>query len=305
MNMKKRGKRLLAILTAVLLAALLLAPAAQATGEAGECATLYPVVLVHGAGFGDKPMGLNYWGRIPGTLEDKGAKVFYGGTDGWGTVEYNAAVLKATVEAVLAETGSAKVNIIAHSKGGVEARYMISTMGLADKVASLTTIATPHYGSKTMDGILGWPDFILRILSFIVNTSSRIGGDKNPDFYTASQSLGTGYMEDFNINNPDAPGVYYQSFAGELKSPTGDIILSLPALWVRSVEGPNDGMVAVESAQWTNYRGVLRGSGRRGISHADEVDLRRTDVAIEPILGATNVRAFYAAVVAELKQMGY
>jgi len=301
--MEKRKTKLAAILVAILLAALLFAPAAHAATT--ECATQYPIILVHGAGFGDKPIGLNYWGRIPNALEDRGAKVFYGGTDGWGTVEKNAATLKATVEQVLTKTGSAKVNLIAHSKGGVEARYMIASLGMADKVASLTTISTPHAGSQTIDKVLGWPDFLLRIVSFFVNISSRIGGDKKPDFYVAVQSLSTAYMEDFNIANPDDSGVYYQSFAGELSAPTGDLILCLPAYWVKSVEGPNDGMVTVESAKWTNFRGVLRGAGCRGVSHADEVDLRRKDVAIQPILGAETIPAFYAAMVAELKQMGY
>jgi len=302
-NMKQSGKKL-ALLMAILLAAPLLAPAAQAA--ANECATKYPIVMVHGAGFGDKPLGLSYWGRIPKLLEARGAKLYYGGTDGWGKMEDGAAILKATVERVLAETGSAKVNLIAHSKGGIEARYMISSMGMAGKVASLTTISTPHYGSGVIQEILGWPDFLLRsIAAPVVNLSGRAMGDKNPDFYNAVQSLGTAYMEEFNKNNPNRPGVYYQSFAGECWAPASDIILSLPGYWVKSVEGPNDGMVTVESAKWGKFRGVVRGAGYRGVSHADEVDMRRMDVAIKPLLGAETVPTLYAAIVAELKQMGY
>jgi len=63
-------------------------------------------------------------------------------------------------------------------------------------------------------------------------------------------------------------------------------------------------MVSVESAKWTNFRGVLRGSAGRGVSHLDEIDFRG-DVAIEPVLGAATVRAFYAAVAADLKQKEY
>ena len=302
-NTKKRLISL-AVLAALLLMAF--APAAQAADAANSCAVKYPVVLVHGAGFRDMNVGfINYWGRVPELLESRGAKVFYGGTDGWGSLEDGAAILKDTVEKVLAETGSKKVNLIAHSKGGLEARYMISTLGMAGKVASLTTISTPHHGSKVIGEILGVPDILLRGAAAIVNASSRLTGDKTPDFYRGVHSFGEEYMEAFNQQNPDKAGVYYQSFAGELWAPASDLILCLPAYWIKTADGPNDGMVTVESAKWSNFRGALRGTGYRGISHADEVDFRRTDVPIEPILGAGTVPEFYAAMVAELKGMGY
>ena len=293
-----------AVLAAILLSACILgAPMAHA--EENECATKYPVVLVHGAGFRDSLAGINYWGRIPAYLEERGAAVYYGGTDGWSSVAQGAADLKATVEKVLAETGSEKVNIIAHSKGGLDARYMIASLGLADQVASLTTISTPHHGSKVLDTILKVPDEALKAVAVPVNLFCRVIGDKNPDFHRGLLDMSIGYMERFNEENPDQPGVYYQSFAGELYAPASDILLCWPAYWIKVEDGQNDALVAVESAQWANYRGAIRGAGYRGISHADEVDLRRADIEIEPLLGATTVPGLYAALVAELGQMGY
>ena len=300
--MMKATRRLLAVLTAVLLAALLFAPAANA---ANECATKYPIILVHGAGFRDSNVGVNYWGRIPQTLQAKGAKLYYGGTDGWCSVEQGAADLKATVNRVLKQTGSAKVNIVAHSKGGIEARYMISSLGMADKVASLTTIATPHHGSKALASILGAPDSLLRGVSLVGSAVRFVWGDRNPDFYAGIKSLEPSYMQAFNKKNPDKAGVYYQSFAGELPSGANDIILAPTRSVIYNSEGPNDGMVSVASAKWTNFRGTLRGVGGRGVSHLDEVDFRRTDVSIAPLLGAKTVRDFYAAMAADLKQKGY
>ena len=307
----KKGmkKRFLAVAVLIVLSTLVFAPAASAAaapaGAASECTTKYPVVLVHGAGFTDMNFGINYWGRIPKTLEEKGAKIFYGGTDSWCTVEQGAADLKTTIERALTETGSAKVNLIAHSKGGLEARYMIASLGMAGKVATLTTISTPHQGSVTLDKILGFPDFLLRGASVVWSGVRKVFGDRNPDFYNGMQSLGTEYMKEFNKKNPDQPGVYYQSFAGKLYAPASDLVLSIPAYLIKTGDGPNDGMVTVESAKWANFRGEICGAGYRGISHADEVDFRRTDIEIEPLLGANNVRDFYAAVVAELKQKGY
>ena len=303
-NTRRTAKRLLAMAAAVLLAATIFAPAANAATT--ECATKYPIVLVHGAGFRDINVVINYWGRIPHYLTDRGARIYYGGTDGWCSIEQGAADLKAAVERTLAATKADKVNIIAHSKGGLEARYMISSLGMADKVASLTMVSTPNGGSKSMDLITQLvPAFLLRGVGVAANVIRFVWGDRHPDFYAGITSLNTGYMAAFNQKNPDKDGVYYQSFAGELPMPANDIILALTSAVIRDVEGANDGMVTVESAKWTNFRGVLRGTGSRGVSHLDEVDFRRSDFAIEPVLGATTIRAFYAAVVVDLKAKGY
>ena len=297
------AKRLTALAAVTLLAALVFAPAASAATT--ECATKYPIVLVHGSGFRDMNVGINYWGRIPAYLTERGAKLYYGNTDGWCTIEQGAKDLKAAVEKALAASKADKVNIIAHSKGGLEARYMISSLGMAGKVASLTTISTPHHGSKTMDSILETPEFLLRGVGLMGNAVRFVWGDRHPDFYAGIRSLGTANMESFNRKNPDMAGVYYQSFAGELPTGSHDAILAFTRQAVADNEGPNDGMVAVESAKWTNFRGVLRGAAGRGVSHLDEADFRRADFAIEPILGATTVRGFYAALAADLKQKGY
>jgi triacylglycerol lipase len=75
---------------------------------------------------------------------------------------------------------------------------------------------------------------------------------------------------------------------------------------VNLVEGENDGLVTPDAARWTNFRGVLRGSTNRGISHADEVDARRMNFSGKQSSGRiSDIRAFYADTVAELKEMGF
>jgi triacylglycerol esterase/lipase EstA (alpha/beta hydrolase family) len=119
----------------------------------------YPVLLVHGAGFRDKTLGfINYWGRIPELFSKHGVDVFYGGTDAWGSIENNAEVIRNKINDILNETKAEKVNIIAHSRGGLEARYLISTMNMAHTVASLTTISTPHHGVKAMNVFIAITD---------------------------------------------------------------------------------------------------------------------------------------------------
>ena len=308
-------KKLLASALLLLFLGVAFAPAAMAGGESGARVTAttpkaskcprYPILLVHGAGFRDKTVGINYWGRIPKALEAQGAKVFYGGTDAWGTLETNAATLKKTIERILVETNSKKVNIIAHSKGGLECRYLISALGIEHKIASLTTISTPHRGSVMVEKLANVPDWLYKGFSEVMNVVFGLQGDDDPDFYNGSQSLTPAYMEKFNAEHPDKKGVYYQSFAGYMEEPKNDIILSVTSLASSKLEGENDGIVAVDSAKWANYGGVLQGANGRGVSHMDEVDFRRRDVAIKPVLGATTVREFYIAVAADLAKRGY
>jgi len=269
------------------------------------CSTRYPLLLLHGAGFRDSER-FCYWGRIPKALEEHGASIHYGHQEARASVEYNAAVVKANLEKILAETGCGKVNIIAHSKGGLEARYMISTLGMAAHVASLTTVATPHRGSETIDLLCRLPDSAFKITAFFADRFSLLLGDEEPDFYTVGKAFGTEHMAAFNEQNPDAPGVYYQSYAGVMQGASGDVIVSLPYLLVERVEGENDGLVTPASAMWGRFRGVLRGATGQGISHADEVDMRRRDIPC--MLGGetlSGIREVYTGMVGELKDMGF
>ena len=260
--------------------------------------------MIHGAGFRDRKH-LSYWGRIPKALEKQGATLYYGHQDSWGSVEYNAGVLKDNLNKILSETKYEKVNIIAHSKGGIEARYMISSLGMADKIASLTTLATIHNGSRTIDLLCKLPKWLYKIAAFFTNIFFRILGDKKPDFYTASREFTTVHMKTFNEQNPDAPSVYYQSYAAVMKNPFSDLLMFWTNLFVWLIEGENDGLVTPTAATWTNFKGVLRGATRRGISHADEVDARRMNFTRKKSEnGVSDIRNFYIDVASELKQMG-
>jgi triacylglycerol lipase len=269
------------------------------------CSTRYPILLLHGAGFRDSER-FCYWGRIPKALEERGAAIYYGHQDARGSVEHNAAVVKANLEKILAETGCEKVNIIGHSKGGLEARYMISSLGCAAHVASLTTVATPHRGSETVDLLCRLPKSAFKFAAFFADRFSLLLGDEEPDFYTVGRAFCTENMAAFNERNPDAPGVRYQSYAGVMRGPYSDALVSLPYRIVKRIEGENDGLVTPASAMWGNFRGVLRGAGRRGVSHADEVDMRRVDIPCR--LGdetLSDIRQLYIGIAEELKRMGY
>ncbi len=236
------------------------------------CKTKYPIVFIHGTGFRHTKW-FNYWGRIPKALTDRGATVFYASSDAYGTVEANAESVKQSILEFIGD--SEKVNLIAHSKGGLEGRYLISKLGMADKVASLSTISTPHRGSKTLEIFRRFPKFIIRASAFFVNSYFKMIGDKKPDFFTFVTELSTSGCKKFNEEVLDEAGVYYQSYATKMKNAFSDVLLFFPYLVLKFFEGDNDGIVSVDSAAWGDFHGVISGHKNRGVSHADSVDLRR------------------------------
>ena len=123
--------------------------------------TRYPLLLVHGFAMKDT-FFMRSFGRIDRLLRIQGYQVYSSNIDAVGSVEGNAAQLKAEIERICAETGAEKVNIIAHSKGGLDAKHMIRQLDMAGRVASLTTLCTPFRGSPIASFILRFPEFAVR-----------------------------------------------------------------------------------------------------------------------------------------------
>lgn len=270
-----------------------------------SCQTRYPILLLHGMGFHDTSPHHWYWGRIPKVLRQHGARVYFGNQDGNATIEFNARLLVPVVKRILKETGAEKLNIIAHSKGGAEARCLISTLGMGDVIASVTTIATPHNGSVTIDRLLQYFDLPIRMGSVIMDGIRLCCGDFDPQTYLVIRQLSTEYMRSFNRCNPDDPRVFYQSFAFIMKHPLSDPFMSIPNVIVSCFEGKNDGLVSPQNARWTNFRGIYSGTSQRGISHPDEIDYMRMPFArknSDEDRKISDMTQFYLDVVRELKR---
>ena len=268
-----------------------------------NCRTRFPILLIHGAGFRDLKWPL-YWGRIPAALEKQGAVIYYGLQDCWASVETNAQAIAGRIDEILAENGCRKVNIIAHSKGGLDARMAASAFGSGGKIASITTIATPHRGSKVLDQLFGIPRPVWNAAAFAVNNWIRMVGDRKPDFLRLCEDLTTERMRTFNEKTPDVPGVYYQSFACVMKHPLSDINLSTANAVVRHYEGENDGLVSVASAKWGESFRILRSNAFRGVSHLDAIDLRRSPLTRKPGPGVSDICDVYIRIAGELREKG-
>ena len=236
-----------------------------------RCKTAYPLVFVHGMARQDNKIH-NSWGRIPRFLRDRGAQVFYGDTEAFAPIKDNAEILCKRIDAILKETGAKKVNIIAYSKGGLDTRYAISTLKIGAKVASLTTVATPHHGSEGLDFYCRFPRFLQKFIAFFPNAFAIITGERKFNFFKVVHELSAKEAVKFNAQNPDEHGVYYQSYAALMKNAFSDITMCLNYLIIYLFEGPNDGLLSPKSVKWTNFRGIITSSGKRGVSHNDGCD---------------------------------
>ena len=271
-----------------------------ARAESEICKTKYPILLVHGVFFRDFRY-VNYWGRIPKELQRNGATVYYGQQQSAAAVEDSGRELADRIRQILAETGCEKVNIIAHSKGGLDSRAAIAHAGCAPCVASLTTINTPHRGCIFAEYLLKKiPAAARQKIADTYNAALKRLGDEAPDFLAAVTDLTASACEARNAAIPDAPGVSYQSVMSYCrKAQHGKFPLNMTYPIVKHFDGLNDGLVAVDSAKWGDQFTLLEPRGHRGISHGDVVDLNRENIP------GFDVREFYVSLVADLKNRGF
>lgn len=264
------------------------------------CATKYPLLMVHGVFFRDFRY-LNYWGRIPRELEENGAVIYYGNQQSAASVEECGKEIAGRIRQIVEETGCEKVNIIAHSKGGLDCRYALSKLGVSQYVATLTTVNTPHRGCEFADFLLSKiPQEQQKMVADTYNTTLAKLGDSDPDFMEAVTCLTASACRRRNETVEDVPGVYYQSVGSRLKVASGGRFpLNLSHKLVDFFDGPNDGLVGEDSCQWGERFQFLTVKGRRGISHGDIIDLNREN------FDGFDVREFFVQLVADLKEMGY
>ena len=264
------------------------------------CATKYPIVMVHGVFFRDFKY-VNYWGRIPKELETNGASIFYGNQPSAASVADSAAILAERIRQILSETGAEKVNIIAHSKGGLDCRYAIAHLGIEDFVASLTTVNTPHRGCLFADYLLTKiPSDTQDSVAHAYNTVLGKLGEPEADFLAAVNDLTDSACKQRDLEMPTPEGIYCQSIGSVLtKAGGGKFPLNFSYHLVNHFSGENDGLVSEDSFAWGEKYTLLRSPGKRGISHGDMIDLNRENIP------GFDVREFYVELVKDLKDRGF
>ena len=117
--------------------------------------TKYPIVLVHGLSGFDTALADYFYG-VKGALAAVGSvQVYTPQVTGYETSEARGEELLTYLEELSAVTGATKFNLIGHSQGGIDSRYVASIR--PDLVASVTSVGSPHFGSGTADLIKDSP----------------------------------------------------------------------------------------------------------------------------------------------------
>ena len=248
----------------------------------------YPIVLMHGmAGFGQLKVGpveVTYFKNVVQDLTKRGESVFVTIVPPYDTSEVRAEAAAAQIDQILKTTGKKKVNLIGHSQGGMDARVLASPNGLGygDRIASITTVATPHRGSEVAQAILDAVDVLpdgatddvldgalklLEITAYELKTDAHIRAQ--------GTELTPSYMANtFNPKYVDDARVVYKSYGGRTNLQPGlsscgdstyenhplDLDAAQPALvglaaflydGIRAKD--NDGLVTIDSARWGTF----------------------------------------------------
>jgi triacylglycerol lipase len=198
-----------------------------------------PIILVHGVlGYNELRLGpwtlTRYFSGTAELLQRAGNRVFTPWLSPTASIAARAVQLKTFIDRTVPDE---RVHIIAHSMGGLDARYMISRLGMAGRVRTLTTIATPHRGSPFAD----WS----------VSRFGRVGKLVLDWFDVGAEAffdLTTTRCRELNDECPDAAGVHYFSVAGQFGGELSAPEWLLPYRIVLAAEGMNDGIVSITSA---------------------------------------------------------
>ena len=209
-----------------------------------------PIVLQHGLlGFGDFKVGkfrVSYFNGIDRALEKRGHPLIISRVHPTGSIELRARQLKSMILKNMRSLSPKpqRVIILAHSMGGLDARYMIARLGMDEHVAALVTISTPHRGSPYADWCLE-------------NLGKRLGGLKLMKFLNldidALSDLTCASCATFNNRIEDSPNVKYFSISAARPWHRVPPIFLHSHKLISAVEGENDGVVSVKSAQWGEH----------------------------------------------------
>ncbi len=242
---------------------------------------------------------LHYFRGVRTMLRRRGHRVYHSRVAFAASVEARAEQLATNLQRVLDEARAPQVNVIAHGTGGLDARHMLfndRTRGrLHERVASLTTISTPHEGSSFADwGLDRFPELPAALRAVLVNVEGL-------------RDLTTAVCRDFN-KRPEVQAfedacqttIRFQTYAGRQPRPAVIPLLQPAFEIVEAAEGENDGLVSVRSARWRDgyFKGFLENADHLNeLVHWDANQLVWGEAA--SALRA-RVHAFYAAIAADL-----
>ncbi|MBN2329037.1 MAG: alpha/beta fold hydrolase [Candidatus Omnitrophica bacterium] len=227
---------------------------------------MQPIILAHGFIGYRKFMFWSMFDGVAEALRAKGYTALQPVVHPTASIEERAAQWVDFIEKELGPDEA--FHWIGHSMGGLDGRYIASPGGLnlGRRFLTLTTLSTPHHGSPLAERIPRWARITL-------SGSARagrffFGGDQRRFLdclaecrWDGLEQLSPEYIdENFNPRIADHSQVRCFSYAGcvDYSRVTWKNVFRQP-VWrfMKKINGPNDGMVSVESAKWGVFKGVI------------------------------------------------
>jgi triacylglycerol lipase len=233
----------------------------------------YPVLICHGYGGFSMLMKPSPIHDSCMRLRSYGIHAFAPNIVPYAKIDVRAEQWAEVIVQLKQKYGYDKLNVVAHSMGGLDMRHAITHCSMAGSVASLTTIAAPHRGTSLADIILTTPDLVKEKLSEWMNwLGENIFPSKKSNAAAAVEQLTTTYVtEEFNPNTPDIDEVQYFSVTAAVgkgtKHPLNPIYRVQNQL-IYQREGMNDSFVTINSALWGEHLGTW------GVSHLEQIDIQ-------------------------------
>lgn len=223
----------------------------------------YPIVLAHGIARFDQLRNplvkrlkmlladrslisdqTHYFRRIRSHLQRHNFPTYYSDVSWASDVTVRGPELAENIRAIISERDYEKVHIIGHSMGGLDARYMlVNEPDMAGKVASLTTIGTPHTGTSfATHGLQAGGELAVIALT-------ELFGLDVEGFLILTPEARRRFNEEARNTEAKNDVVYHVYASWEEKARVRSF-LQLSWQIIKDQEGDNDGLVPVSSQLW-------------------------------------------------------
>lgn len=236
----------------------------------------YPVLLCHGYGAIASIIKPSPLYDVSMLLRSHNVLAYAPNIVPYATIETRAKGWVRLIDQLVEKYDYEKINVIAHSMGGLDMRYALSRLDIKDRIASFTTVCTPHRGTSLAELTLKTPEAIReKLAEFLDWMGDRIYPQTKSNSVDSAEQLTRKYVTNvFNPQMPNVEGIPYYSYSAAVGKGTNEpirVIARYQNNHIFEEEGLNDGMVSVESAKWGEH---IKTSG---LSHLEQMNLRLRD----------------------------
>jgi pimeloyl-ACP methyl ester carboxylesterase len=217
-----------------------------------------PVVFVHGifssGGAWNKPE-FSWVNKLSDLGLPNSNRLNMGDLD---NIQNNSGKISTEVANATQRWGVDRVNLVCHSKGGIDSRHFVENNESVERVIQL---GTPNGGTPVADYAQGILVLSIGIIgTAIVNGLAGQGG----------KQLTTGYMRDYNSHHRSNPKVRYTALAGSYDPDCSSFVCRVANALLFSILGPSDFLVPVTSVHkldYTENRLFQSSGGNREATH--------------------------------------